>query len=77
MLKQLYDYYVKPYINIKGQNLVEYALLLAIVVGIGYGIYQFTGLGESIKSIFSSAGKLLDLAWKILPATFRYPMPKQ
>ena len=76
MLKQLYNYYIRPNVDIRGQNLVEYALLLAIVVGIGYGIYQYTGLGESIKNIFTSAGKLLDLAWKILPATFRYPMPK-
>lgn len=72
MNKNFYPY-LKSYFTYKGQNLVEYALLLAIVVGIGYAIYQYTGLGESIKTIFNSAGKLLDLAWKILPATFRYP----
>ena len=32
LASQMYDYYVKPYLGEKGQDLVEYALLLAIVV---------------------------------------------
>lgn len=40
LASQMYDYYVKPYLGEKGQDLVEYALLLAIVVGIGFLIYQ-------------------------------------
>ena len=58
MIRQMYDYYVKPYLGEKGQDLVEYALLLAIVVGIGYLIYQQSGLQDNIKTIFSSAGEL-------------------
>ena len=42
----------------KGQDLIEYALLLAIVVGIGFMIYQQTGLQDNINSIFSNASSL-------------------
>lgn len=42
----------------KGQDLIEYALLLAIVVGIGFMIYQQIGLQDNIKSIFSNASSL-------------------
>ena len=69
MLKQVYDYYVKPYLGEKGQDLVEYALLLAIVVGIGYLIYQQDGLGKNIQAIFTSAGDLTSKAVKLTPAT--------
>lgn len=62
MIRQMYDYYVKPYLGEKGQDLVEYALLLAIVVGIGYLIYQQTGLSDSIKTIFSNSSELLSNA---------------
>lgn len=58
MIRQMYDYYVKPYLGEKGQDLVEYALLLAIVVGIGYLIYNQAGLKDSIKEIFDSASKV-------------------
>ena len=34
----------------KGQNMVEYALMLAIVVGIGWGIYDQAGLASSGRS---------------------------
>lgn len=34
--KQMYDYYVRPALGEKGQDMVEYALMLAIIVGIGY-----------------------------------------
>lgn len=42
----------------KGQDLIEYALLLAIVVGIGYLIYTTSGLNANIQSIFTNAGKV-------------------
>lgn len=58
MIRQMYDYYVKPYLGEKGQDLVEYALLLAIVVGIGWLIYNQAGLKDSIKEIFDSASKV-------------------
>lgn len=60
MIRQMYDYYVKPYLGEKGQDLVEYALLLAIVVGIGYLIYQQSGLSENIKAIFGNASDLVS-----------------
>lgn len=47
-------------INQKGQGLIEYALLLAIIVGIGS---LLTGsLGDSISSIFGNSSKLLSTA---------------
>ena len=48
----------------KGQNMVEYALMLAIVVGIGWGIYDQAGLADSIKGIFGDAGNLISTASK-------------
>lgn len=46
----------------KGQDLIEYALLLAIVVGIGYLIYTTSGLNDNIQSIFSNAGNVTSSA---------------
>lgn len=54
----------------KGQNMVEYALMLAIVVGIGWGIYDQVGLSGSIKGVFSDAGSLLEDASKAEKAAF-------
>ena len=54
---------IKPYIGKKGQNLVEYALLLAIIVAIGYLIFSNNSLKENIQSIFSSAYNVL---WEAL-----------
>lgn len=36
LASQMYDYYVRPYLGEKGQDLVEYALLLAMIVAIGW-----------------------------------------
>ena len=58
LAKQMYDYYVRPYMGEKGQDLVEYALLLAIVVAIGYLIYKQNGLQTNIEAIFNSATDL-------------------
>lgn len=46
----------------KGQDLIEYALLLAIVVGIGYLIYTKSGLNDNIQSIFTNASKVTSSA---------------
>lgn len=46
----------------KGQDLIEYALLLAIVVGIGYLIYTTSGLNDNIQSIFSNAENVTSSA---------------
>lgn len=48
----------------KGQDLVEYALMLAIIIGIGWGIYSQTGLADSIKNVFGNASSLMDVAKK-------------
>lgn len=46
----------------KGQDLIEYALPLAIVVGIGYLIYTTSGLNANIQSIFTNAGNVTSAA---------------
>lgn len=60
--KQMYDYYVKPYLGEKGQDMVEYALMLAIIVGIGWLIYSQVGLAGKINNVFNNAGNLMDKA---------------
>ena len=60
--KQIYDYYVKPVLGEKGQDMVEYALMLAIIVGIGWLIYQQAGLADSIKQVFSDSSDLMTEA---------------
>jgi Flp pilus assembly pilin Flp len=62
LAKQMYDYYVKPYLGEKGQDMVEYALMLAIIVGIGWLIYQQTDLANSINKVFSNANDLMEKA---------------
>lgn len=62
LASQMYDYYVKPYFGEKGQDLVEYALLLAIIVAIGWLIYNQIGLKESIKTIFENASQVTSSA---------------
>lgn len=62
MIRQMYDYYVKPYLGEKGQDLVEYALLLAIVVGIGYLIYTTSGLKDNLNTIFTNAADVASTA---------------
>lgn len=48
----------------KGQDLVEYALMLAIIIGIGWGIYSQTGVADSIKNVFGNASSLMETAKK-------------
>ena len=48
----------------KGQDLVEYALMLAIIIGIGWGIYSQTGVADSIKNVFGNASSLIETAKK-------------
>lgn len=43
----------------KGQDLIEYALMLALVVGIGGFIYT-QGYGANISGVFNNAGNLLE-----------------
>lgn len=65
LASQMYDYYVRPYLGEKGQDLVEYALLLAIVVAIGWVIWNQIGLKESIKTIFENASQVTSNAASI------------
>lgn len=44
----------------KGQNLIEYALLLAIIVGIGFLIYRQGLMSDSIRTVFNNAGNLME-----------------
>ena len=48
----------------KGQDIIEYALMLAMVVGIGFGIYSYGGQGiaNSISNVFNNADSLLNKA---------------
>ena len=60
--KQIYDYYVRPALGEKGQDMVEYALMLAIIVGIGYLIYQQSGIASSINEVFTNSADLMSSA---------------
>lgn len=66
--KQMYDYYVRPVLGEKGQDMVEYALMLAIIVGIGWLIYQQAGLSDQIKAVFSDSSDLISTAAEKPPA---------
>ena len=60
--KQMYDYYVRPVLGEKGQDMVEYALMLAIIVGIGWLIYQQSGIRDSINQVFTNSADLMNSA---------------
>lgn len=62
LAKQVYDYYFRPYLGEKGQDMVEYALMLAIIVGIGWLIYQQSGIANSINNVFTNADNLMTQA---------------
>ena len=62
LIKEFRALWQCKYFGEKGQDLIEYALLLAIVVGIGYLIYTTSGLQTSIKSIFLNAGSVTSSA---------------
>lgn len=59
MIRQLYDYYIQPNLSEDGQNLIEYALLLAIIVGVGYLLYTQIGIQNDIGAIFIKAKKMI------------------
>lgn len=60
--KQIYDYYVRPVLGEKGQDMVEYALMLAIIVGIGWLIYNQSELAGKINAVFSNSTSLMEKA---------------
>ena len=62
MLFQIYDYYRTVYGSEKGQDLIEYALLLALIVAVGMLIYQTSGLKDSLVTIFKNANTVAETA---------------
>ncbi len=62
MAKMMYDMYIKPRLGEKGQDMVEYALMLAIIVGIGWMIYNQAKLDDKINAVFNSAASLMGKA---------------
>jgi Flp pilus assembly pilin Flp len=62
LASQMYDYYVKPYLGEKGQDLVEYALLLAMIVAIGWVIWNQMSLETNLKTIFENASTVTSKA---------------
>ena len=46
----------------KGQDLIEYALLLAIIVGIGWIIIGQSSIKDDVKAIFSNAKQMTSSA---------------
>lgn len=54
--------FMKRVLGEKGQDMVEYALMLAIVVGIGWLIYQQAGIQSEINQVFTDATNLISSA---------------
>ncbi len=61
-VRQAYDYYVRAALGEKGQDMVEYALMLAIIVGIGWLIYQQGDLEQEVSNVFSQSQLLIQTA---------------
>lgn len=64
MAKMMYDMYIKPRLGEKGQDMVEYALMLAIIVGIGWLIWNQSNIANQINNVFNNAGSLMEQANK-------------
>lgn len=62
MAKMMYDMYIKPRLGEKGQDMVEYALMLAIIVGIGWLIWNQSNIANQINNVFNNAGSLMEQA---------------
>ena len=63
ILKYLKTRYIDSHLDEKAQGMVEYALLIAFVVGIAaYLIYGDNNLGKGMQDTFDSADKMLDTA---------------
>ena len=69
LIKEFRALWQCKYFGEKGQDLIEYALLLAIVVGIGYLIYTTSGLNDNIQSIFTNASKVTSSAATVAAKT--------
>ena len=69
LIKEFRALWQCKYFGEKGQDLIEYALLLAIVVGIGYLIYTTSGLNDNIQSIFTNANNVTSSAAAVATKT--------
>lgn len=69
LIKEFRALWQCKYFGEKGQDLIEYALLLAIVVGIGYLIYTTSGLNANIQSIFTNASSVTASAAAVATKT--------
>jgi Flp pilus assembly pilin Flp len=69
LIKEFRALWQCKYFGEKGQDLIEYALLLAIVVGIGYLIYTTSGLNDNIQSIFTNASNVTSSAATVATKT--------
>lgn len=60
MIKAMWDYVNVRYLNQKGQGMVEYALILAFVVGIAAYLTGNDGIGKAMESTFQSVTNALN-----------------
>ena len=61
ILKYLKTRYIDSHLDEKAQGMVEYALLIAFVVGIAaYLIYGDNSVGSKIEGTFDNAGDVLN-----------------
>ena len=63
VLKQIKARYVDAHVSEKAQGMVEYALIIAFVVGIGvFLLNNDSGIGQAIRGIFDTTGNTLNEA---------------
>lgn len=62
MMLEIAKYLKARYLTEKGQDLVEYALLLALVVAVGAAVVNAGGIREHVSNIFTSVKDLLGTA---------------
>ena len=55
-----WDYVNVRYLNQKGQGMVEYALILAFVVGIAAFLTGNDGIGQAIQNVFQTVTNQLN-----------------
>lgn len=62
MVLEIAKYLKARYLTEKGQDLVEYALLLALVVAVGAAVVDAGGIREHVGNIFDSVKSLVTKA---------------
>lgn len=64
MMLEIAKYLKARYLTEKGQDLVEYALLLALVVAVGAAVVDAGGIKEHVANIFNNVKLLVTNADK-------------